>query len=273
MLTPEETRARLATIQSDVTRLLADIDAPPAPVLRLVRAGDNLPSLIANGAADALYVLDRDFLHVGSLPITKPVTIYGVAPSDLPDGRIAPGELGPVKVRGPIGGLGKLVGVDVEGLPGTNMLDAGDGASVDRCVFHAPKGAHRGWLINCRGFVATRSHVSGIWSDQDTQAICGYDGTQDAWIDNCYLEASGENILFGGAEPSSADRIPTGIVISKCELAKRPEWLGDKMKQCKNLIELKNARQVEIRDCTGDYSFTGGQGGYAIVLSVRNEKG
>lgn len=263
-LTNDEIRARLL-------QLLADMAAPAVPPWRVLVPGDNLPSLIANGPAEAIYQFGPGFTHVGQLRVSKPVALIGL--STLPDRRVTRADFNEPHIIGPIVGPVRLSGLLVSGLRGTNMLEAGDDTAIDRCFFTAPNGAHRGWLVNCRGFDARRSVVEGIWSDQDAQAVCGYDGTDSISINDCGLEASGENVLFGGAEPTSETRSPRGIWITNCDLTKRPEWLGDNTKQCKNLVELKNAHDFHMAKCRGEYSFIGGQGGYAIVLTVRNEKG
>jgi hypothetical protein len=43
-------------------------------------------------------------------------------------------------------------------------------------------------------------------------------------ITNSYLEASGENLMFGGADPSVPNLVPADIVISHNLVSKRLAW-------------------------------------------------
>jgi hypothetical protein len=45
----------------------------------------------------------------------------------------------------------------------------------------------------------------------DSQAICGVNGPGPFKIVNNYLEGSGENVMFGGADPAIRDLVPSDI--------------------------------------------------------------
>src|SRR5262249_28086691 len=47
----------------------------------------------------------------------------------------------------------------------------------------------------------------------DSQAIAGWNGPGPFKIANSFLEAAGENLLFGGADPSIPDLVPADIEI------------------------------------------------------------
>lgn len=53
----------------------------------------------------------------------------------------------------------------------------------------------------------SEAHVVGF----DAQAICGVNGPGPFKIVNNYLEGSGENIMFGGADPAIRDLVPSDI--------------------------------------------------------------
>jgi hypothetical protein len=153
-------------------------------------------------------------------------------------------------------------------------VTVGERTTLDRMIcMGSPDGQHRGVMANAAGVVITRSHIGNIWKDQDTQAICGTTGTKNLLVDDCHLEASGENVLFGGDDNASESLTPQDILISNSYLFKPPSWRDKPGCTCKNLYELKAAFRAVLRGCTLENSWVGGQGGEAIVLTVRNQDG
>src|SRR5205807_9903945 len=106
---------------------------------------------------------------------------------------------------------------------------------------------------------------------------------------NNYVEAAGENIMFGGGDPSSTDVniVPSDIDIEQNFVHKKPCWMpGDPTFgtdpndascgiawQVKNLFELKNARRVLVQGNIFEYNWPSGQAGRAILFTVRNQDG
>src|SRR3989442_422817 len=88
---------------------------------------------------------------------------------------------------------------------------------------------------------------------QDSQAIAGWNGPGPYAITNNYLEGAGENVIFGGADPTIPNLVPGDITIAGNAIAKRPAWRSENW-TVKNLLELKNARRVSIHDNTVDYN-------------------
>jgi hypothetical protein len=78
--------------------------------------------------------------------------------------------------------------------------------------------------------------------------------------------------MFGGSDPSLPGLVPSDITIADNQFAKQPSWRSQSW-VVKNLIELKNARRVSIVRNTFDYNWAGGQSGYAVVFTVRNQDG
>lgn len=124
--------------------------------------------------------------------------------------------------------------------------------------------------------------ISMIGACTDAFAIGG--GTGDLpmgpyKIVNNFLEASGENILFGGAEATFA---PSDIEVRHNHLFKpliwmkgQPGFVGGPTGNpfiVKNLFELKNAQRVLFEGNISENSWGGfSQHGYALVLTPKNQ--
>jgi Right handed beta helix region len=134
-------------------------------------------------------------------------------------------------------------------------------------------GQKRAVLGNGKHVTLTRSHIANIWTPgADSQCFLAYDGAGPYTITDNYLECASENIMFGGADSSAADRVSADIHIEGNDITKRLEWRGQG-KNVKNLIELKAGKRVTIRRNTLRHSWTDGQDGWAIVLTPRNQGG
>jgi hypothetical protein len=145
---------------------------------------------------------------------------------------------------------------------------------LDRLLIVAgANGQKRGIRGNGRQITLTRSHIANIWrSGQDSQTFCAWDGAGPYTITNNYLEAASENVMFGGADSASADRVPSDILIEGNQFTKRLEWKGQG-KVVKNLFELKSAKRITIRGNTFERNWTDAQTGYGILLKVANQDG
>jgi hypothetical protein len=146
---------------------------------------------------------------------------------------------------------------------------------VDRVFIHgdAARGRRRGIGLNSASTTVTRSYISDIkMVGRDTQAICGWNGPGPFTISDNYLEASTENILFGGADPGIKDLVPSDITITGNTVSKPERWRQERW-EVKNLFELKNARRVAVRNNVFEYNWKGGQVGFAILFTVRNQDG
>ena len=68
----------------------------------------------------------------------------------------------------------------------------------------------RGISLNGADITISNSHISEIHGrGYDTQAICGWNGPGPFRIINNYLEAAGENVMFGGC--SAFDHQPRSV--------------------------------------------------------------
>jgi hypothetical protein len=86
-------------------------------------------------------------------------------------------------------------------------------------------GQKRAIALNASGVTISNSHISGIAAvGQDSQAIGGWNGPGAYVIENNFIEAAGENILFGGADPSILELTPTDITIRRNTISKPLAW-------------------------------------------------
>lgn len=153
---------------------------------------------------------------------------------------------------------------------------------IDRCYIHgdARQGGRRGVALNSSHTAVVHSYVSDFKERTvDAQAIGGWNGPGPFKIAGNYLEASGENVMFGGADPDIRDLVPADIEIVRNHIAKPLRWKKDDPTfegtawSIKNLFELKNARRVLIDGNLFEYNWPHAQNGFAILFTVRNQDG
>ncbi len=150
---------------------------------------------------------------------------------------------------------------------------------LDRCYVHghATADVFRGVLLNSAASAVIDSHISEIHvAGHDSQAILGFNGPGPFKIVNNYLEGAGENIMFGGGDPSIPGLVPSDIEIRHNHLFKPLRWRRDSPEfagiqwTVKNLLELKNAQRVLIEGNVLENVWPESQGGAAVVLTPRN---
>jgi hypothetical protein len=153
---------------------------------------------------------------------------------------------------------------------------------LDRVYVHGTSRVNlrRGIALNSATTAIIDSYIAGAHEvGPDSQAIAGWDGPGPFRIVNNYLEGSGENLLFGGADPSIRDLVPSDIEVRRNHFFKPLTWrVGDpsfagRPWTVKNLLELKNARRVLIDGNLFEHNWADGQAGTAIVLTPRNQDG
>lgn len=276
-----DVRAHIEAAQRELDAALAALDAgngtgggggtDPIDVM----ADDALAQVLADAPPGATLRLASDGMWVlTDYTFTKPATLITADP--LPAGRVSPDQDLPLL----IGHLTlcpdvAFIGLHLEGPhPDGTIITCSDRTLLDRCrILGSASGQHRGVRVDGAGIRIVGCTITNIWKDIDTQAVVGWDGCRDLIVQDCLLEASGENVLFGGADASSADRMPENILIEGCTLSKPLAWRDQAATTSKNLFELKAARSVMLRDCTLEYSWEDGQAGFAIVLTPRNNDG
>ena len=167
-----------------------------------------------------------------------------------------------------------------------DIIALGDGAQrslsgiahdlvFDRCYIHGDPdvGQKRGIALNSASTTVTGSYIADIKAvGQDSQAIGGWNGPGPFTITNNYLEAAGENVMFGGSDPAVPNLVPSDIIFTNNQVVKQTAWRSQSW-DVKNLLELKNARRVTIEGNTFDYNWLAAQSGFAILFTVRNQGG
>jgi hypothetical protein len=152
----------------------------------------------------------------------------------------------------------------------------------DRCYLHGDprRGSRRGIAMNSRDTAVINSYLAEFKEvGADSQAIAGWNGPGPFKIANNYLEAAGENVMFGGADPSIAGLVPADIEVLRNHMAKPLRWkkggpgFDGTEWTVKNLFELKNARRVLIEGNLLEYNWPQAQNGFAILFTVRNQDG
>jgi len=182
----------------------------------------------------------------------------------------------------------RFIGIEIRPKAGVyiyNLVLLGIGATTvdalphhivfERCYVHgdAKVGGRRGIALNSRDTAILDSYFSDFKDDgEDTQTICGWNGTGPFAIINNYLEAAGENIMFGGGDPDVINLVPSDIVIRDNQLSKPVAWRKQSW-TVKNLFELKNAQRVLVEHNVLEYNWPSGQNGYAVLFTPRNQDG
>lgn len=134
--------------------------------------------------------------------------------------------------------------------------------SLSRCV-----------ALNSGATAIVDSYLSECHAEgQDAQAIAGWNGPGPYRIANNYLEGSGENIIFGGADPAIPNLVPADIEIRQNHIAKPTSWRGGRW-LIKNLIEIKSAQRVLIEGNVLEHNWAHGQEGAGLLLWSVNQGG
>lgn len=270
--------------------LLTTAASGSAATLTVNAGGDLQAALNAAQPGDEI-VLAAGARFVGAFRLPpKPsgpvITIRSSAP--LPNRRITPNDasLLPILVSGQVDSAltaantanWRLDGIRFEsnryGQGNLIALENATNITLDRILIIAgAEGQRRGVMGNGRNITLTRSHIANIWSPGvDSQAFCAWDGAGPYTITDNYLEAASENVMFGGADSTAPDRMPSDILVEGNHFSKPLEWKGQS-KNVKNLFELKAARRVIIRNNLFERNWTDGQSGTAIVFTPRNQDG
>lgn len=280
-----------------------------AQTTRSVPAGGDLQAALDAAQPGDTILLQPGATYVGNFVLPeKPgsafITIRSAAPDTLlpPDGtRITPAHAAYLpKLRSPntMAVLStaprahhyrlQFLEFQANALGMGDIIRLGDGSSaqssldqvphtliVDRVYIHGDpvQGQKRGIALNSASTQILNSYISEIKAaGQDSQAICGWNGPGPYLIANNYLEAAGENVMFGGADPYIPDLVPSDIVVVRNHLFKPLSWRGSAW-TVKNLFELKNAQRVLVDGNLMENTWLAAQTGYAILLKSVNQDG
>ena len=180
-----------------------------------------------------------------------------------------------VEFQATAGGAGDIIALGSGSSSQTSLSQVAHDLVLDRVYIHGDPvaGQKRGIALNSAATTITGSYIADIKAKgQDSQAIGGWNGPGPFTITNNYLEAAAENLMFGGADPSVPNLVPSDITITDNHFTKQTAWRNESW-VVKNILELKNARRVTIARNTFEYNWQSGQSGFAIVFTVRNQDG
>jgi hypothetical protein len=112
---------------------------------------------------------------------------------------------------------------------------------VDRVLIRGDRldGQKRAIGLHGRFIRIMNSHISdckSLKNDSDSQAIAGWNGPGPYFIENNYLEAAAENVLFGGADPVITNMMPADIVIRRNYLHKPIAWRDPILSTPQNVV-------------------------------------
>ncbi|MBM2814126.1 MAG: hypothetical protein HW421_888 [Ignavibacteria bacterium] len=143
----------------------------------------------------------------------------------------------------------------------------------DRCYIHGDSvaGSRRGILMNGNYISVIDSYISDCKEDgADSQALAAYSATGPMKIVNNYLEGAGENVMFGGSDPSIPNAVPSDIEIRCNHFFKPLKWMNQ-LWDIKNLLEFKNAQRVLVEGNRFENNWPNAQSGFALLLTPRNQ--
>lgn len=185
----------------------------------------------------------------------------------------------------------RISGIEVTAASGvtqvTSLVKLGDGSSdqdslskvpgniiIDHSYIHGNDALdlRRAIALNSSTTAITDSTISDVHSNLgDSQAIAGWNGPGTYLIQNNFLEAAGENVMFGGADPHVANMVPSDITIRGNDFYKPPSWQG--VWTAKNLLELKLGERVLIENNHLENTWVDGQTGFAVVIKSTDQEG
>jgi hypothetical protein len=174
----------------------------------------------------------------------------------------------------------RLIGLEVTQISGhfayaiLAITNSANHIVVDRCWIHgtATDNSQQGVRFNSGYLALVDSFISDIHFYQtDSQAVGGAAGSGPYKIVNNYLEAAGENIMFGG---SAATTTPADIEIRRNHFCKPLSWNPNSSSYAgikwtvKDLFELKNAQRILVEGNIFDTMW-----GVPIVITPKNQGG
>jgi hypothetical protein len=157
----------------------------------------------------------------------------------------------------------------------TTLAQAPINITFDQVYAHGVAGrGHRGLQFNAVNGTVTRSYFAEfVEQGRDSQALGMGVGPGPYTITDNYLEASGENVMFGGVDPLIPNLSPGPALVSGNTVFKPLAWKAQYPGSVKNLFEVKNGHDLTIVNNVFENVWTDSQAGSAILFTVRNQDG
>jgi hypothetical protein len=175
-------------------------------------------------------------------------------------------------------------------VPQTTAAQVPHDLVLDRCYIHGLSGQNSGnhgtrgislhsATTSILGCYIAQIHSSGA----DAQGIWGANGPGPYEITNNYIEATGENLMFGGAYQQTSGMVPANATIQFNDFKKPMKWNphdptgawrhGENYDgshwSVKNLFELKSGEKFVIDSNIFEGCWVAAQAGWAILLTPR----
>lgn len=281
----------MSTLRTIFILLILAVPSHVLAEVRYVPSGGNLQAALDAAQPGDVVELQARSTYVGNftLPVKPAGAVISVRSSErLLERRVSPEDVTSMATLSSPNGESALRVIGsanwrVETLAltanqgGTGNIVECQGASAitfDRLLIEGgPQGQKRAILCNGTAITLSRSYIQGIYTQgQDSQCFLAYDGPGPYSVLDNFCEAASENVMFGGADPSSIGNIPADILVEGNTFTKPRAWVW-KGRALKNLFELKCARRVTVRGNILDGNWSDAQDGHAIQLTPRNQDG
>jgi hypothetical protein len=307
-------RELATNIQRDAGLIIAELDGdtpeppePPSGEVVHVRPGDDvgaaIRSLYATGGTIACAPGDypMQFWHEERAVNERIVLTTDTANLPKPDERITPDYLPGLAVFRSENGLDSVITANrrsgglhcvgvafgpqqfdrtVISLGDDTMTDPADLPTdflFDRVVFYGDPdhGQHRGIMAHADGVAVQGCYFQDFHEQgRDAQCLSAWNGGRHIVIDNCHLEGSGENIVFGGGKAQSVEMIPQDITITRNLLLKPERWQHlASLPSIKCLFELKNVQRCWVEGNVFDGCWSsakpGGSWGSGVAIVIK----
>ena len=145
----------------------------------------------------------------------------------------------------------------------------------DRCYVHGEPAANdrRGIEMDGAYIAVVDSYLSDFQEvGTDSQALAAWSTTGPLKIVDNYLEAAGENVIFGGADSRAPSLVPSDIDIENNYFFKPLSLIGTPY-NVKNLLEFKAAKRALVSGNTFQNNPAKNQTGFALLITPRNQNG